>query len=158
MELISYVLTSLIVSLGIFCGVGLGWVAKEELKPGARYLVLFQNILAVLILAFVIYLKQTNLIVISAILAFGIIYRTRLAKAPKTSFYFIVYVVLALIFSGSFKQESFAVISSLIFLFGFPTGSLIFMKKGWLKNSAYFAFVFFAVANIAYFTISRLLV
>ncbi len=158
MEPINYVLASIIVSFGLFCGAGLGWVAKEELKSGARYFVLMQNFIAVLILAFVVYLKLTNLIVISAILAFGIIYRTKLSRVPKVSFYFIVYFVLGLIFSGSIREESFVLISSLIFLFGFPTGSLIYMKKRWLRNSAYFALVFIAAANIAYFTISRLLV
>lgn len=157
MEPTNYFLASVVVSLGIFCGAGLGYIAKEELKPGAKYLILFQNFLAVLIFAFAVYLKQTHLIVISAIFAFGIIFRTRLARAPKTKFYFIAYFLLGLIFSGSISKESFVLMSSLIFLFGFPAGSLVFMKKRWLRNSAYFALVFIAAANIAYFTISRLL-
>lgn len=146
---ISYALTSLIVSLGVFCGVFLGYIAKEELKPGKKYLALLQNIILAVMLVLVAYFRPKPYIaVLFAFMFFVMLDHSGAIKGPKQACYYFVYAVFALLF---FESRGFIPYSSLMFLYGFPTGSLLFMKKKGREKALFIAALFFALSLLLFF-------
>ena len=55
MEILNYVLALVFSFLGIFAGMLLGYIAKEELRAGKKYFIWMQNILLILAVIFVLY-------------------------------------------------------------------------------------------------------
>lgn len=127
MEILNYVLALILSFSGVFVGMFLGYIAKEELKPGKRYFIWIQNIILILAAIFVLYSFHLNIILfilIGLIITLGIIY-----FKPKA---ILGYLFLAILFFLSMRNTSlFMLTSSFIFLYGFPTGSLIFAKKNY---------------------------
>ena len=146
MEFINYILSAIIASLGIFCGVVLGYIAKEELKPGKKYLILLQYVLIAVMIVLMVYFRFEEEIVFLFVAAlFFVIYKTRFKKQIMPE----IYVLFALIFSKA-PAAAFIVWSSLIFLYGFPTGSLLYMKKNWIKLCLIVSLMFFFISIILY--------
>lgn len=104
--------------LGVFVGFGLKKIAKEEIEPGKKNLSLLQAILFVLILIWFFYAVNVSILykVVIAVILAVIIYLT------KNN-----YAILGIMFG----LNPDLVLSSLIFLYGFPTGSL--MKENYVK-------------------------
>ncbi len=50
-----YLITILIVAVGLFAGYILGWIAKKEVKQGRNYLVLLQKALFTIIIGLIMY-------------------------------------------------------------------------------------------------------
>ncbi|MBN2112307.1 hypothetical protein JW707_04385 [Candidatus Woesearchaeota archaeon] len=149
MELLNYILASLIVSLGLICGVILGFIAKEEIKPGRKYLIFLQYAIVAVILVLTVYFRFDIEIVFLLVAGiFFVLYRTRLKKQIMPE----IYVLFAVIFASA-KAESFIVQSSLIFLYGFPTGSLMVMEKNWLKKVLVPFCMFLAVSAALFFLV-----
>ena len=133
MEVINYFLTGIITYFGLGCGIGLAYIAKEELNDGRKYFILSQNIiLPLIIFSFLYFLKVSLIIDITLlIISFICLYYFNNLKNDnfKKNFYYI-YLILGIIFFISSKNNNFFIVeSSLIFLYGFPTGSLIIDVK-----------------------------
>jgi len=149
MQLLNYSLISLISFLGLLVGTFLAFTAKEELEPGKKYFMWMQKIILLLILIFLLnffnislYLRTISYILFIFLMTINI--RSQ-----------IIYLVLGAVFLISSKNpELFIINSILIFLYGFPTGSL-FAKKLIKKKKSfvfkriildYFWFVAIAIA------------
>jgi hypothetical protein len=136
----SYFFPMLIVFSGIIVGVVLGIIAPEELRPGKQYMKVFQNIvfaLAVLILMFMFELP------IWAILVAAIVVTVAELLYFDSDISIAAYTVFALLFFISSKQQSiFVVESSLIFLYGLPTGSMYLLDNLKKSSAVIFADIF----------------
>ena len=126
MEFIQF-LIPIIAFLGLPFGLFLSFISPEEMKPGKKYFELIQNLLLVFILFFVFDYYSISLIIslIITILVFlGVFYWQNKHKS------IIIYLILAVFLYLSYKDISLFVLeSSLIFMYGVPTGSLIKCKK-----------------------------
>ena len=148
MQLLNYSLISLISFLGLLVGIILAFTAKEELKPGKKYFMLMQKITLLIILIFLLNFFNINLYLRITIYVLFILLMAINIKSQ------IIYPVLGIVFFISSKNpELFIINSILIFLYGFPTGSL-FAKKIIKKKKSfvfkrviltYFWFVLIAV-------------
>ena len=125
MEILNYVLALIGAFSGLFIGMLLGYITKEELKPGKKYFIWMQNIILILAAIFVLYSFQLHIILsilIGLILTLALIY-----FKPKA---IIGYIILAILILLIIEDINFFILTaSLIFLYGFPTGSLILAKK-----------------------------
>ena len=113
------ILIPIISLLGIVIGVTLKKLAKEEIKFGkfgARYFIWMKRIILLLIILVLIYFNQNIPILILTIIIGFII-------AIFISEYF--FLGLALVFGFLNSKESLILLSSLVFLFGLPYGSIL---------------------------------
>ena len=149
MQLSNYSLISLISFSGLLIGMLLAFTAKEELEPGKKYFLLLQKLTLLLVLIFLLnffninlYLRITTYVLFILLMAINI----------KSQ---IIYPALAVVFFLSLKDINLFITNSiLIFLYGFPTGSLfakklikkrkLFVLKNIFLN--YFWFVAIAIA------------
>ena len=127
MNILNYSLTALASYIGLFMGFILALMAKEEIKPGKKYFLFLQNaILSLIFLSLFIFLGL-NYIVILLLLACIIIYITKKKKEFNHTIY--TYILFSVIFYISSKNLNLFIIeSSLIFLYGLPTGTLLTTK------------------------------
>lgn len=129
MNLLNYSLTAVISYLGLFVGFILAIIAKEELKQGKKYFLFLQKVILLLIFIFLLLFIKLNYILILLILVFVLIYilKNYLKKGFNELPY--IYIILSTIFYISSKKlDLFVIESSLIFLYGLPTGTLITKK------------------------------
>ena len=124
---------ALIVSyLGVFIGYGLSKIAKEEVKEGQDNLFYLQIMTSFLIVAWMFYNifpEKQPIVIIDAIITLLVLFFVFLI--PKYN-----YALLGIIFG---LNPGF-VLGSLIFLYGFPTGSLMYKdnyKKILMKTWPY---------------------
>ena len=123
MQLLNYSLISLISFLGLLVGMLLAFTAKEELEPGKKYFQLLQKLTLLLIVIFLLNFFNINLYLRIIIYLLFIFLITVNIKSQM------IYPVLGVVFFLSLKDINlFTTNSILIFLYGFPTGSL-FTKK-----------------------------
>jgi len=123
MQLLNYSLISLISFSGLLVGMLLAFTAKEELEPGKKYFLLLQKLTLLLILIFLLNFFNINLYLRITIYILFICLMTINIKSQ------VIYPLLAVVFFLSLKDMNLFIINSiLIFLYGFPTGSL-FAKK-----------------------------
>lgn len=127
MNFLNYSLTAIICYLGLFIGFALAIIAKEELKAGKRYFILLQKIILLLVFIFLLIYIKIDYIIILLTLTFIIIHLLKNYFKFNESIY--IYIILAIIFYLSSKILNLWVLeSSLIFLYGLPTGSLLTNK------------------------------
>ncbi len=123
MQLLNYSLVSIISFSGLLVGMILAFTAKEELEPGKKYFLLLQKLTLLLILIFLLNFFNINLYLRITIYILFIFLMTINIKSQ------IIYPALGVVFFLSSRDINLFVINSiLIFLYGFPTGSL-FAKK-----------------------------
>lgn len=155
MEIISYSISALIVALGIICGLVLGKVAKEELKPGKKYLALLQSIIILLMVVFAAYFNLRPYIpVLLAFLFLARLHHVKVLQEPRPVFYYFAYIIFALLFFEASRSVSLIMFPSLIFAYGLPTGSLLLMRKKRIKHAFVVPAVFLAL-SLALFILSR---
>lgn len=125
MEILNYVLIAVVVSIGLISGKVLAWIAKEEIRSGKKYFIILQKALFCGAIILLMFLNKTNVhyIWIGALVIFVYLYYYK-KISPE-----IVYAVLGLVFYLSVKTEYFLIASSLIFLYGLPSGTLLKDKK-----------------------------
>ena len=120
MEIINIILAAIISLSGLLIGFLLKKIAKEEIKQGKTYFIWMQNILLILAAIFVLYSFNLNLflfLLIGLLITLAIIY-----FKPKAV---IGYPILAILFYLSISDINLLIlISSLIFLYGFPSAAL----------------------------------
>ena len=119
--MIQYIFTSIIVFLGLVFGFIISHFAKEELKPGKKYFILLQRLLALAIFVFFMYSFHVRIyiIIIALFILSTLIYQFDFSLS-------IYYVVFGMLYS--FSPEPLT-ISALMFLFGLPSGALVYDDK-----------------------------
>ncbi len=128
MNLLNYFLAAIVSYLGLFIGFILAIVAKEELKQGKKYFIFLKKMILLLIFIFLLLFIELNYILILLILAFIIIYLLKTKKEFNESPY--IYIILSVVFYlSSRKLNLFIIESSLILLYGLPTGTLLTKKS-----------------------------
>lgn len=128
MNLLNYSLAAIITYLGLFTGFILAITAKEELKPGKKYFIFLQKVILLLIFIFLLIFVDLNYVLVLLILIFILIQILRRKKDFNELPY--TYIILAIIFYLSSKKLNLFIIeSSLIFLYGIPTGTLLTKKS-----------------------------
>lgn len=120
----NHILISIIALLGLVCGILLTYSNKEELKPGKKYFLIAKKILAVIIaIISITYLPETAIIAtVALILVFTLFVKHRFG-------FIVTYVLFVLLLFFSHNVEKvFVTNAAIIFLFGIPTGTLLWMK------------------------------
>lgn len=117
MIFLTYLALVVIMFLGLFVGLLIGYLTEEELKPGMRYFEWLRHLtfVAILVLFFV---KNPSWLLIIIIALLIIIFS--LSRHRETLYYY----ALAVIFFLSWKYNGFVLIAPLIFLYGLPLGSI----------------------------------
>jgi len=121
--ILSDFIVSLVCFLGLFVGLLIGFMAKEELKAGKKYFLYLQKVIFILVVFFVFYdfgfwLLGLLFVVFFSILLFQI----------KKDYHRVLYFVLAAFLFMSFFEENM-VVPALVFFYGFPTGSLFYLEE-----------------------------
>ncbi|MBU4284218.1 MAG: hypothetical protein KJ968_03855 [Nanoarchaeota archaeon] len=148
MQLINYSLISLISFSGLLIGMVLAFTAKEELEPGKKYFLLLQKLTLLLILIFLLNFFNVILYLRITIYILFIFLMTINIKSQ------IIYPALAAVFFLSSKNpELFITNSILIFLYGFPTGSLFAKKlikkrKSFVLKNIFLNYFWFVIITI----------
>ena len=132
MAVLNIVLTVIIALAGLPIGILLGKITKEELKSGKKYFEWMQAIFLILAALAILYSYNIGLLVFIAV---SILISILIIKGNPRAV--ISYLVFLFLFVLSLKNTNLLIIvSSLIFLYGLPTGSLIrhiglikYMKK-----------------------------
>lgn len=128
MNLLNYSLAAIIAYLGLFVGFILAIIAKEELKAGKKYFLFLQRIILLLIFVFLLIFIKLSYILVLLVLVFIMVYLLKRKKEFNELPY--IYLILSIIFYLSSKKlDLFLIESSLIFLYGLPTGSLLTQKS-----------------------------
>lgn len=147
MELINYALASFIVSLGVICGLVMGKMAKEELRPGKKYFAILQSLVIFLMVVFAVYLNlRPYITVLLAFLFLVRLHHVNILKEPKLVFYYIAYVVFSILFFEASRSASLIIFPVLIFIYGLPTGSLLIMRKKRIKHAFIVPGLFFVLS------------
>ncbi|MBW2990888.1 hypothetical protein KY348_04230 [Candidatus Woesearchaeota archaeon] len=115
--LLTYLVLIIIVFLGLFIGLLIGYSVQEELKPGLKYFNILRHLLFIAILI-VFFVKNPSipfiLLIALLIIAFSF------SRYRETLYYY----ALAVIFFLSWLYNGFTLLAPLIFLYGFPVGSI----------------------------------
>jgi len=128
-------LISLISFLGIIVGIILNKIAKEEIKFGkfgARYFVWMKRIILILLIIIVTYFIE-NIALVLSFFIIGFILSIFLSEYFSLS--------LAMLFGFLNESKVFIIISSLVFLYGLPYGSMLRrIKKEYVLILLFFFF------------------
>ena len=126
LNLFQFSLALILIYSGIFVGIALSKIAKEELKPGKKYFTWMKRILLILIFALPIILTNINLWTVrAAIIAAGFTIGVHIKKIPidlELVYYPLFGILLALV---SNNNNLLITLGALIFLYGLPTGSTL---------------------------------
>jgi hypothetical protein len=113
--------------LGFPIGIFLAFVSPEEMSDGKKYFFLLQNFILVLIIFFLFDFHNLN-IFLSIFLTISIFLFVLYSSFKHKIFS--LYMLLAFFLAFSRVDDYlFAIVASLIFIFGLPTGSLLAPKK-----------------------------
>lgn len=140
--------------LGLLFGILIAKYTKEELKAGRKYFVLIKRFLLILMCGSILFYFRLSLVPFILGLIFGYFFREMyfyfgLATASSVS-----PSLMAISALPASPIYLFFLLSSFVFLFGLPHGSLVFMKGDKEKRLGEIAFsglLFFIGISIAYF-------
>lgn len=168
MQILNYILTAFFANLGIVFGIILAYIAKEEVDEGRNYFIIIQNLIVIMILAVIMKMLGFHAIVVIVVFILalmGILYAQYKKKSNKklkdrneTIKRAIIYTLMGAAFYISSRDiPYFIIIASMVFLYGFPSGTLAtdFKKpykwKVILSSSSFFitAIVLYIIAHIA---------
>ena len=127
------ILIYILAFVGVLLGLLLAHLARDELKSGKKYFILFYRILLFILIIYLLYLAEVNWWLFGIILGF----------------------LFSLLFSELYFFLGLAVFSTLniyvafiVFLIGLPYGTLLYAHKGVKKYLLYSLFLFFIPALI----------
>ena len=156
MEFINYISTLLLSYLGLGAGIALAIITKEEILSGKRYFIILQNMLIIITVLTTIYFLETPWLIWIILIGYAFLIPL-IKKQRKKSF--LIYLLLAIIFWASSQPNAlfpiklfFPIVGSLIFLIGFPTGSLLLdLKKKNILQIIISNFHYIVIGLILYF-------
>lgn len=138
MELVPFLLTVFISSLGLLGGIIIAMFAKEELRSGEKYFLIAENVILTLLLILAWQQQLFALPIIAAITALTVVLLLPTRKMPpafarlRTSP--VASVLLTLYLFKSQDLETMSLFASLAFVYGIPSGTLLYMRqrKWWI--------------------------
>ena len=155
MRFLIYFITSIISFLGLLVGYLLLRIAPEEQAPLAKYFSFTRRFALLLIFAFVVFYYTTNVFYLLTLLAYaGFIVFIEYGRHDPSNKIMLSYAVLGAIFFLSSKNLNLFVIeSSLIFLYGAISMSLVYNRKAKnMPGTIFYNCIFIIVANsLSYF-------
>lgn len=114
---------------GLLAGIALSRIAPEEFRQGKRFFVLFRRLLfAALSLAIILQLYQNSrffLIPAAAAISIGLFFADLKAKISKNISCLLQYIFFLIFY---FMLPDAIVVAALLFLYGFPAGTLLSVK------------------------------
>jgi hypothetical protein len=155
---LTYFLAMIVAALGIGVGVLLAFFAKEELESLEKYLSWLKKALISLAAAAAAYFALGSWIygVLALAAMLVIVFLSQLKHFSLTSELGGYLMLGAVFFAASLNEGGFALVASLIFLYGFPAGSLL-AKRMIKKNRLAIALValtralaFICIASVLY--------
>ena len=147
MAYINYVLTSVVVGLGILVGLLIGSMAKEELKQGNKYFSILQ-LLAITAVFFVFGYSRYSLLISTGLALTALLVAVFLLGAKQD---IVVFLILGIVFYLSSSTGTFALLASLVFIFTLPTGSLFIARKKGIGTVALLSGIFLVLTNGLFF-------
>lgn len=150
MNLISYSLAAVIVVLGFVCGIVLKLFTKEEMKAGRKFFIYMQYAIFAVIIALMIYFRMNYVLIIIFLAVLIMLLSKSKMKKPFPSK---IYILFGMLFPVASMANDFILFSSLMFLFGFPAGSLMNLKKKWHSHDIIPVILFLVMAFVLYFFI-----
>jgi len=121
--MLTYVITSLFAFLGVYVGAILAFIAPDEVKPGMPYFRAFENTLLVFIGIVLLYAygAQVWVLILLGVVASIFLYFTK----ETTPINHIAYFALGIAFFFATRTaDLFIAVSSMIFMYGLPLGSI----------------------------------
>jgi len=144
-ELSSF-LAGIISIAGLFAGIIIGLMTKEEIKPGKKYFLALQSIfLSITLLMTAFFYNYTIAILVSAAVLAILLLKQDLLKNNLAA-----YSIMGLLFIAG-AQKNILAVSIPIFLYGLPAGTLISEKKGWARQAALPALAFIIISSVVQF-------
>lgn len=124
---------------GLLAGIIIAFFTKEELKPGSKYFMLLEKVILLSISSVIVFFVRDFFLFFILGLFAGFVFR-------KTYFYFGLALPLV-------SKSFLLILSSLIFVFGLPNGSLLYfkLKKKFVKELIFSCIIFFIAVFISYF-------
>ena len=120
-------LTSFIIPIlslgGVLAGMLLSYIASEELSAGKKYFVISYRIIFVLLSVIIVYFLSFYMLMI--FLFFAILLLILDLKKHRT---FLFYVHYLFFLAGYFLSGQQTIIAAMIFWYGLPVGTLLWMK------------------------------
>jgi len=133
----TYVISSVVASLGLLAGFLLGRFVEEELEQGDKYFLWLKYILAVLIFGLILFYSRNMYFFLIALLFFFILH-----VHEKNYLITCEYTLLGVMFYFAWQYEA-VLVAVLIFLYGLPSGTrFYFHKRKWLDVFLAMAFFF----------------
>lgn len=150
MEILNYSLVAIVISIGLFLGIWLAKIAREELKPGAKYLEVFSDLVLAGVFVVLAFHYQFDWVVI-ALLSAGYLALLFLNQIKKIYFFYFVFGIFYFI---TLDSKYFLILASLLFVYGLPMGSLEFYRKHpkreYMKNIALSIAAFLLSSHVLY--------
>ena len=113
MEIITYILTSLLITFGLFIGLVLTIISPEELKPGKKYFKITEHIIFYLIIFFSLTFLYINKVYLLTTLAVLVFYFLEFKLKPQFT-----YLLLSILFYlSTTNKNAFLIISSLLLIY-----------------------------------------
>lgn len=120
---------------GIFFGLILSFIAPEELSPGRKYFIFLRRSLFVLAVLLILFMFHKQLYLISAFLVLSAVLLVLDVTIKKHFVSFLPYLLFLPVFFLNTKPPFHLVLATLIFLYGFPLGTLLRVKDEEQKQS-----------------------
>lgn len=130
-------LSLILIFSGLFAGIALAFIAREEARSGAKYFAWIKKI--ILAMVFPLFLLLTKFSIASILLAILFVgafflWKKRIFKFDRDIVHYLLFGILLGISSNN--PELFQVEGSLVFLYGMPAGTLIKKNKNVLDTIA----------------------
>jgi len=127
---LTYLLVLLVCFLGVFIGLLIAFLAKEELKDGKKYFIISKNIIFTLTIFLLLYFLKLHFlsILLVCLILLLVLFKVKIKE-------WILYSIIGIIFYiSSLNSNLFTLNASLIFIYSIFMGSL-FMEKNTKLNS-----------------------
>ena len=153
MQFINYFFASVISFSGLVTGLMLVKIAPEEQKPLEKYLILARKTILFMIFVFIMfYYFDSRFYILTLIVYFAFLLFVEYKTNDMLKKSMLVYSVLGILFFLSSRNTNlFAIVSSLILLYGLPTASLMYKRKENNNKIIFYNIVFILIANMLFF-------
>ena len=143
MGLLNYILVSVITTIALPLGIILAKKAKEELKPGEKYINLIVPVSIAAAFLFSGLSLQLHIIIVGVLtgIAFAFFYFQKVHN-------YILFLILAILFVVNQEKQFFIPFASMVFLVNIAKGTEFFMQKIEWKKITYLALFFLALVNL----------
>ncbi|MEK6940001.1 MAG: hypothetical protein AABX31_04705 [Nanoarchaeota archaeon] len=122
-DFVTIIVIPLLSLTGLLAGMILSYIARQELSVGKKYFVIFYRIIFVLLSLIILYFLSLYMLLV--FLFFAILLLMLDLKKHHT---FLFYVHYLFFLAGYFLSGQQTIIAAMIFWYGLPVGTLLWMK------------------------------